>query len=130
METGKRRLLGCATLFVISVTVLYLVTPPASGGPRRLDPESFAKNNLSELTWAVNQFRLNCDRYPTTKEGLEALKEQPKDLQGWHGPYLQYKIPVGPDDQPYRYRSPGPTGHGYEISVIVNGQTITRGSEN
>ena len=40
---------------------------------------------------ALNEFRMNSGRYPTTDEGLKSLLRRPKGLDSkeWRGPYLE-----------------------------------------
>lgn len=69
-----------------------------------------AKRDLSTLSAAINQFRVDCDRYPTTEEGLNALQVQPNGVNGWKGPYLTKGIPADPWGNQYNYEFPGATG--------------------
>lgn len=49
-----------------------------------------AKEKMKELFGqALDQFRLDNGRYPTTEEGLEALFENKSNLSTWDGPYLK-----------------------------------------
>ena len=43
-----------------------------------LSPET--QNQIENLGSALDSFRLDNDRYPTTEEGLNALREKPGDL--------------------------------------------------
>lgn len=43
---------------------------------------------LANLSDAVENFRLDVNRYPTEQEGLQALIEKPETAEGWAGPYL------------------------------------------
>lgn len=60
---------------------------------------------------ALDSFRLDVGRYPTTSEGLEVLIAQASGIDGWNGPYLKKnEIPVDPWNNPYHYESPGRHG--------------------
>lgn len=75
-----------------------------------------AKADLATLRDAINQFRIDCDRYPTTQEGFDALRHQPSGATGWRGPYLQRDIPADPWNNPYIYSTPGLNGQdGYIV---------------
>lgn len=51
--------------------------------------ENIAKEKMKELLGqALDQFRLDTGRYPTTSEGLNALVADP-GIPGWDGPYLK-----------------------------------------
>jgi general secretion pathway protein G len=48
------------------------------------------KATLSSLHEAVDMFKMDTGRYPTEEEGLNALIEQPTDVEGWSpGGYLK-----------------------------------------
>jgi general secretion pathway protein G len=66
-----------------------------------------AKAQIEMLGTALDTFRLDVGRYPTTQEGLEALRQRPAGLERWDGPYLKKEIPRDPWGNPYVYRSPG-----------------------
>lgn len=77
-----------------------------------------ARVQIEELGAALDIFRLETGRYPTTQEGLRALVEQPGDLPNWNGPYLKKRtVPDDPWDRPYQYRSPGQHG-AYDLYTL------------
>jgi general secretion pathway protein G len=65
-------------------------------------------------------------RYPTSEEGLKALREKPSGVEGWQGPYLPKEIPVDPWKRAYIYRSPG---EHYDYDLISNGLDGVEGGE-
>ncbi|MBW2217323.1 MAG: type II secretion system major pseudopilin GspG [Deltaproteobacteria bacterium] len=69
-----------------------------------------AKIQIENLGSALDSFRLDNDRYPTTVEGLNALREKPVGLKDWDGPYLPKPVPPDPWDKPYLYKCPGEHG--------------------
>lgn len=56
---------------------------------------------------ALDQFRLDVGRYPTSSEGLAALRESGAGSDEWRGPYLKKEIPKDPWGREFVYRSPG-----------------------
>lgn len=66
-----------------------------------------AKTQINALEKALDQFRLDTGRYPTTEEGLAALNVQPTGLARWQGPYLKKQVPKDPWGSDYQYQSPG-----------------------
>lgn len=68
-----------------------------------------ARVQIELLGQALDQFRLDTGKYPTTAEGLNALISNPGS-PGWDGPYLKKGIPLDPWGRPYIYQSPGTYG--------------------
>ena len=69
-----------------------------------------ARAQVDALDKALDQFRLDVGRYPTSEEGLPALVVQPGTETGWAGPYLKKGVPLDPWGRPYVYVSPGQHG--------------------
>lgn len=70
-----------------------------------------ARIQIQSLGSALDLFRLEVGRYPTTQEGLQALLARPGTLEKWNGPYLTRKeMIVDPWSRPYGYRGPGQHG--------------------
>jgi general secretion pathway protein G len=74
-----------------------------------------ARAQIELLGTALDTFRLDTGRYPTTQEGLDALRRQPGSVERWDGPYLKKDVPLDPWGKPYVYRSPGEHGS-YDLS--------------
>jgi general secretion pathway protein G len=70
-----------------------------------------AYTQIELLGTALDSFRLDIGRYPTTSEGLEALLSAPSGADNWNGPYLKKsEIPNDPWGEPYPYQAPGSHG--------------------
>ncbi|MGR9115828.1 MAG: type II secretion system major pseudopilin GspG [Gammaproteobacteria bacterium] len=70
-----------------------------------------AKVQIEGLASALDMYKLDVGRYPTTEQGLEALIEKPADVNRWNGPYLRKsKVPLDPWQQAYQYVFPGEHG--------------------
>lgn len=75
-----------------------------------------ARTQIELLGVALDNYRLDAGRYPTTEQGLAALQEKPTRPPlplGWRGPYLKRDVPRDPWGRAYLYTSPGrknPTG--------------------
>jgi len=67
------------------------------------------------LGTSLDTFRLDVGRYPTSQEGLAALRQRPFGADRWDGPYLKKDVPGDPWGRPYYYRSPGEGGHPYDL---------------
>ncbi len=85
-----------------------------------------AKVQINLLGTALDDFRLDNGRYPTTDEGLNILREKPEDLKNWDGPYLPKQVPSDPWDQPYQYKNPGDHG---EYDLFSYGKDGVEGGE-
>ncbi|MBS1146575.1 MAG: type secretion systen protein [Proteobacteria bacterium] len=69
-----------------------------------------AKAQIDALEKALDQYRIDTSRYPSTEQGLAALNTKPADEARWDGPYLKKAVPNDPWGKPYQYRSPGEHG--------------------
>ncbi len=79
-----------------------------------------ARAQIDALDKALDQFRLDLGRYPTTEEGLQALVAAPNSEPNWSGPYLKKGVPVDPWGKPYVYQNPG--SHGGDFDLISYGK--------
>jgi general secretion pathway protein G len=69
-----------------------------------------AKAQINALESALDQYRLDTGRYPSTEQGLAALVTKPANEARWAGPYLRKNIPDDPWGKPYLYKQPGERG--------------------
>lgn len=68
-----------------------------------------ARLEIETIATAVGQFKLDTGRYPDTQEGLESLLQEPFDISGWNGPYLDHRSQImDPWDNQYSYEYSGP----------------------
>lgn len=83
---------------------------------QRIKPakETAARAQIENFATALDNFMIDVGRYPSTQEGLRALRTKPEVAEKWNGPYLKKEIPNDPWGHPYLYREPGRSG-GYEI---------------
>ncbi len=104
------------TLIEIMVVIIIIGILAAFVGPKMFKNVSTAKLNAASaqiemLGTALDSFRLDTGRYPSTSEGLEALVTPVAGAEEWNGPYLKKReIPLDPWKAPYRYESPGNFG--------------------
>jgi len=71
---------------------------------------SAAEAQIELFGLALDAYRLDNDYYPSTAQGLAALRVQPAGdpaARNWRGPYLKKEIPLDPWGRPYLYKSPG-----------------------
>ncbi len=69
-----------------------------------------AKTQIELLGVALESYRLDNGVYPSSQQGLEALRTRPSgtpDARNWRGPYLKKAVPMDPWGKAYLYKSPG-----------------------
>jgi general secretion pathway protein G len=68
-----------------------------------------ARSQIEMLGLALDSYRLDNDAYPSTQQGIGALREPPAadPPRNWRGPYLRRLVPADPWGRPYSYASPG-----------------------
>ena len=67
-----------------------------------------AKAQLELFGLALDQYRLDNDYYPSSTQGLEALRAAPQGepaARNWRGPYLRKPVPLDPWGRAYTYAS-------------------------
>jgi general secretion pathway protein G len=104
------------TLIELLVVLVILGLLAGLVGPQVLKYLSSASSDtarlqIENLSNAMEGYRIEVGRYPSTEEGLEALVEAPPGATRWNGPYLKKSvIPKDPWGNEYNYRSPGEHG--------------------
>jgi general secretion pathway protein G len=89
-----------------------------------------AKVQIEDLSQTMDMYKLDVGSYPTSEQGLNALVENPGDVQRWNGPYLKKaKIPVDPWNNEYRYISPGEHGKFDIVSLGADGKEGGEGED-
>lgn len=81
-----------------------------------------ARAQIDALGKALDQYRLDLGRYPSSEEGLAVLNEKPGDSTRWQGPYLKKGVPQDPWGQAYVYKAPGEHGEYDLLSLGKDGK--------
>ena len=102
-------LIELVVVLVILGLIAGLVAPQILG--RVSDAKTTtARTQIEMLSTALDNYRLDAGSYPTTAQGLEALRDRPSRPPvpaNWRGPYLRRALPADPWGRAYLYRSPG-----------------------
>ena len=78
-----------------------------------------AQTQINNFELGLAQYKLATGIFPTTEQGLQALRVRPANLAQWDGPYLRRDLPLDPWGRPYLYKYPG--DHGEEPDIISSG---------
>jgi general secretion pathway protein G len=113
-------------IVVIIIGLLAALVAPRLFGKLTMAKQKSAKAQIELFGTALDAFRLDTGRYPTTEEGLKAFREKPSGVEKWNGPYLPKEIPVDPWGKPYIYKSPGEHG---EYDLLTYGLDGVEGGE-
>ncbi len=82
-----------------------------------------AKIEIGQIGQALDLFKLEVGRYPTTQEGLQALVSAPAGVSNWNGPYWKKStVPKDPWGNEYRYAAPGQHGPYDIVSYGADGK--------
>jgi general secretion pathway protein G len=81
--------------FLLGAILAVLIWLHLHGAAHQASPAKLTviRYQIDSFHKALDYFKQDTGRYPTTAEGLQALR-----------PYLQQDIPTDPWNQPYKYR--------------------------
>lgn len=115
-------LLELVMVLVIIGVILSMVGPRVFNSLGRASSER-AKVQIEQIGSALELYKLDIGRYPTSQEGLNALLAAPSGAANWNGPYLKdAKYLKDPWSADFTYRAPGEKG-GYDlISLGADGK--------
>jgi general secretion pathway protein G len=115
-------------LVVVTIIALFaaLVAPTMlkQGDKARVTQ---AHAQINSFMTALGAYKLDTGTFPTTDQGLQALRVRPENQPQWAGPYLPKDIPMDPWTRPYLYKFPGE--HGDEPDVVCLGADGAPGGE-
>ena len=85
-----------------------------------------ARAQIEGISKAVDLYRLDTGKFPSSEQGLAVLTIRPANEPKWNGPYLQKEVPADPWGRPYLYKAPGEHGD-YDVGSL--GKDGTPGGE-
>jgi general secretion pathway protein G len=111
---ARRRARAGFTLIELLVTIAIIATLAAIVAPSLFGNigearKGTAKSQIQILSLALDAYRLDNEAFPTTEQGLEALRSVPlaDPPPNWKGPYLRQMVPLDPWGRAYVYVAPG-----------------------
>jgi len=98
-------------LLVLVILVIIASLAVTAYGPMEQKARiNASKTQLAGFKTPLQAYKLDLGTYPTTAQGLEALRAVPSGLPSqnkWNGPYLDSEVPLDPWGNPYQYEYPG-----------------------
>src|SRR3984957_9639274 len=122
MNTRLRRQAG-VTLIEMMVVVTIIALFAALVLPKMLHQADRAKvtqarAQINAYSTALGTYKLDTGVFPTTEQGLQALRAKPADAALWNGPYIEKDIPKDQWGSDFTYRFPGDHGDGPDICSL------------
>ena len=107
---------------VVIIGLLAAIVVPNFVGNIDKAAISRAKQDIRGIETALNLYRLDNFRYPTTSDGLQALVTNPGEAAAPNWKAQLRKLPIDPWNHPYQYAYPGQHGEFDVFSYGADGQ--------
>jgi general secretion pathway protein G len=122
-KRNRKRSQAGVTLIEMLVVVTIIGLFVALVGPKlwnKVDDTRIiaARTQIDNFQAALGAYKLDTGTFPTTEQGLQALRLKPADVPQWNGPYLPKDVPKDPWGTDYVYRYPGEHGDEPEITSL------------
>lgn len=116
-------LIEVMVVIVILAILAGLVVPKVVGQSDKARVKT-TETALATTSNAIDTFKVDNGRYPTTQEGLNALLTPPSGAKNWpEGGYLKGGFPKDGWDHELQYTIPGTEGRAYDLfSLGADGQ--------
>lgn len=88
---------------VLALGVVATFVMPRWFRPMR-DPEATVRSDMNAIAAALETYRHDMGRYPSTVQGLAILCVAPADSADWFGPYIVSSVPADPWGRAYIYK--------------------------
>lgn len=130
-ENRRRRQSGVTLIeMMVVVTIIALFSAlvlPKMFKRADMARQTAARAQINGFLTGLGAYKLDTSTFPTTEQGLHALRVQPSGVSLWKGPYLPQDVPLDPWSHPYIYKYPGE--HGDEPDIISLGADGTPGGD-
>jgi general secretion pathway protein G len=107
---------------VVIIGLLAAIVVPNFVGNIDKAAMSRAKQDIRGIETALNLYRLDNFRYPSTSDGLQALVTNPGEAIAPNWKAQLRKLPIDPWNHPYQYAYPGQHGEFDVFSYGADGQ--------
>lgn len=97
-------------LAAISIVLLAGCSPEEN----QVENINNALSTMLKFEESLAVYKFDMSKYPTSSEGLTALRTAPASAENWNGPYYDEEIPLDPWGNPYVYE------HGAGIYQILS----------
>jgi len=131
-ERRRQRRQAGVTLIEMLVVVTIIALFAALVAPTMFKQSDKARvtatrAQINNLKTALGAYKLDTGVFPTSEQGLQALRVAPPNVAQWAGPYLQTDVPSDPWGHQYIYKFPG--DHGDEPDIMSYGADGQPGGE-
>lgn len=114
LRNARRPRRGFTLMEILLVLVILVILGSMVGvfisGARKRAFSDASRNQLNLFKSQLEQYYTDIGTFPTTQQGLVALRQPPGDLRNpakWRGPYAGGDIPADPWGNPYEYNGDG-----------------------
>lgn len=127
-KNGQRGVTLIELLVVVTIIAMFsALVLPRLWKKVSAAKQTAAREQINGFMTALGMYKLDTGRFPTTEQGLQALRLRPQGVDRWDGPYLPQDIPNDPWGRPYLYKYPGE--HGEEPDIISHGADGKEGGD-
>jgi len=119
-KSRNRRRRGFTLMEILLVLVILVILGSMVGvfigGARKRAFTDASRTQLNMFKGQLEQYYMDVGSFPTSQQGLVALRQAPADLRNpakWRGPYAGADIPLDPWGNLYEFNGDGAT---YQIS--------------
>lgn len=107
-------------LVLVILGVLAAIVVPKFSGRTEQAKVTAATTQIATFGTALDAYEVDNGSYPKGSDGLTDLITQPRDAEGWKGPYLKgNEVPLDPWGSAYVYECPGKqNASGYDLMSL------------